>query len=148
MQSALYAIPRTDDQQENAAFRDSVANVIARPQRARMVTDDATPTALLTIQLPPLSSTLLDFQIVARHVEGSGGVVGDSANWDGYAVYKIVGFTATLVSVGQITEQGKDNANLSVGLAVNLNQVQWVVTGDVNTTYVWNITLHTLNSAL
>lgn len=145
---SLVSIPATESQREVDAWRQEVVRAIERPQRARVRTIDATPTALHTVQLDLSTLTLFEFLVVARQIGGSGGTVGDSAAWDGWALYKMVGVTATLIGSVQLDEQGKDNAAITLGLAQSENRVQWVVTGDTNTDYTWVMHVNHVSSTV
>jgi hypothetical protein len=108
----------------------------------KLLTTDATVTALVQLPIDSGKTIMVDAYIVSRRTGGSAGTDGDSAFYVLTGAYKNIG--GVLTGIGSVIKNGgEDQAGWDVNLSSSGQKVLVTVTGAANNDITWEGTVRT-----
>lgn len=111
--------------------------------KSKVLTTDATTTAVLRVPIADGHSTMIVGYIVARRTGGSGaGTVGDTAWYQLMGCYKNIGGVLTGIGSPSLIG-GEDAAAWNVGFSSSSNEAIVTVTGEASVDITWESTVST-----
>lgn len=110
--------------------------------KAKVLTTDASTTAILRVQVNEGKTVMLQASIVARRTGGAAGTIGDSAFYVLTGAYRNVGGVLTGIGTPDLIG-GEDQAGWNVGFSTSGDYAVVTVLGAVNNNITWEATVST-----
>lgn len=109
---------------------------------SKVLTTDATTTAILRVPVRDGKTVMITAEIVARRTGGTAGTNGDSAWYRLSGAYKNIGGVLTGIGTPDLIG-GEDQAGWNVGFSTNAQEALVTVLGAVNNNITWESTVST-----
>lgn len=107
-----------------------------RTRSAKITTTNATPTALLSVEIPTNRTIYIDSRVVARRTGGSSGTEGDSAWYRLTGGYKNINGTLSIIGTASL-DQGEDQSGWAVQYSSSGTLIVLTVTGAADNNITW-----------